>query len=373
MTDFTTYHHGVRIVEVPGSTRPARTIATAIIGLIATAADATAGVFPLNQPAIVTDIDAAIAAAGVAGTLSRSLKIIRKHGAPVIVVVRVAPGADDAATADAVLDGLEILRTSPSAVGVQPRIIGAPGLDHLAPTLPAAIADVAAELEGFAYAACQGDDTAERLAFRDTLSDRELMVIHGDFRDATGVDYAVAHALGLRARVDNDRGFHHSISNIAVEGVTGITAPVTETEAQLLNEAGITVLRNRAGAFHFWGVRTCSDDANFVFESATRIAQVLKASVRDIVLSFNDRPLHPSLARDIIESINGKGQELVRLGVLLGFNAWLASAAPDDLQQGKLRIDYDYTDVPPLEDLGLRQKKTDRYFADFAARASGLV
>ena len=34
----------------------------------------------------------------------------------------------------------------------------------------------------------------------------------------------------------------------------------------------------------------------------------------------------------------------------------------------QLLIDYDYTPVPPLENLTLRQRITDRYLADFASR-----
>ena len=34
-------------------------------------------------------------------------------------------------------------------------------------------------------------------------------------------------------------------------------------------------------------------------------------------------------------------------------------------------IDFDYTPVPPLENLQLNQRITDRYFADFPARISG--
>jgi len=33
---------------------------------------------------------------------------------------------------------------------------------------------------------------------------------------------------------------------------------------------------------------------------------------------------------------------------------------------GSLTIDYDYTPVPPLEDLILQQRITDRYLANFA-------
>ena len=39
----------------------------------------------------------------------------------------------------------------------------------------------------------------------------------------------------------------------------------------------------------------------------------------------------------------------------------------DTLKAGLLFIDYDYTLVPPQEDLTLRQRITDRHLADFAA------
>lgn len=38
------YHHGIRVVEINGGTRPIRTVATAVIGLVATAPEATPGV-----------------------------------------------------------------------------------------------------------------------------------------------------------------------------------------------------------------------------------------------------------------------------------------------------------------------------------------
>ena len=41
---------------------------------------------------------------------------------------------------------------------------------------------------------------------------------------------------------------------------------------------------------------------------------------------------------------------------------------PATLKAGKLTLDYEYTPVPPLEDLNFRQRITDRYFADFALR-----
>jgi phage tail sheath protein FI len=82
--------------------------------------------------------------------------------------------------------------------------------------------------------------------------------------------------------------------------------------------------------------------------------------------------LHPSLVRDLIESINAKFRELIANGYLIGGSAWYDESANDveSLKAGKLAIDYDYTPVPPIENLMLRQRITDRYLADFASRVT---
>lgn len=81
-----------------------------------------------------------------------------------------------------------------------------------------------------------------------------------------------------------------------------------------------------------------------------------------------DKAMHPSLVKDIIEGIKAKGRELVSRGYLLGFDCWYNEQIndKDTLKAGKLFIDYDYTPVPPLENLLLQQRITDRYLVDFA-------
>ncbi len=86
------YHHGVRVVEINEGTRPIRTVATAVIGLVATGPEADAERFPLDTPVLVTDIYSAIGAAGTTGTLARSLRAIVEETRALCVVVRVAEG-----------------------------------------------------------------------------------------------------------------------------------------------------------------------------------------------------------------------------------------------------------------------------------------
>ncbi|WP_439587669.1 phage tail sheath protein [Hydrogenophaga sp.] len=385
------YHHGVRVVEITEGTRPIRTVATAIIGLIATAPDANADVFPLNVPVLVTNVYSALAAAGENGTLSRALNAIAQQARPLCVVVRVDTGENEAATTSNVIGtvlpsgqktGAQALLAAQAKLGVKPRILGAPGLDTQA--VATALASVAQKLRAMAYVSAWDCDTVvEATAYRENFGARELMVIHPDFmswdvaEEANAVTPAVAYALGLRARIDFETGWHKTISNVAVNGVTGISKDIfwdlqsSATDAGVLNAAGVTTLINASG-FKFWGSRTCSEEPLFSFESATRTAQVLADSIADAHLWASDKPLHPSIVKDILEGVNAKMRELKTLGYILDGSAWYDEEInmAERLKEGKLVIDYDYTPIPPLEDLAFRQRITDRYYADFADRVA---
>ncbi|MBS6035784.1 MAG: phage tail sheath protein [Pantoea sp.] len=382
------YHHGVRVVEINDGTRTISTVSTAIVGMVCTAEDADAAAFPLNTPVLLTNVLSAIGKAGKKGTLAAALQAIADQAKPVTVVVRVAEGETEAETISNVIGktdengqytGMKALLAAQTQLDVKPRILGVPGLDSL--EVATALAGIAQQLRAFAYVSAWNCKTiSEAMKYRDNFSQRELMVIWPDFiawntnANASETAYATARALGLRAKIDNDTGWHKTLSNVGVNGVTGISAGVfwdlqqTGTDADLLNEACVTTLIRKDG-FRFWGNRTCSDDPLFQFENYTRTAQVLADTMAEAHMWANDKPLTPVLVRDIIAGINAKFRELVNAGYLLGASCWYDDTAndKDTLKAGKLFIDYDYTPVPPLEDLTLRQRITDKYLANFAA------
>ena len=187
-----------------------------------------------------------------------------------------------------------------------------------------------------------------------------------------GILTAVVVAAALRAETDEKVGWHKSVSNIAVAGPTGISLPITwdledpDTDAGYLNSNDITTMILHDGA-RFWGNRNCSDDPRFAFEVATRTAQFLLDTIINGCFPFVDQPLTPFLAKDIIDSINAKLTEHVNAKRLLGASVWYdpAENTIENLSQGLMWIDYDYTPVPTLENLGLNQRITDRYLVNF--------
>ncbi|QWU35614.1 phage tail sheath protein [Serratia ureilytica] len=382
------YHHGVRVVEINDGTRVISTVSTAVVGMVCTGKEADPKLFPLNTPVLITDVIAAAGKAGKSGTLAKALSAIGDQCKPVTVVVRVEEGKDEAETTSNIIGGadengrytgMKALLTAQAVTGVKPRILGVPGLDSL--EVATALAGICQQLRAFGYISAYGcKSISEAIAYRDNFSQRELMLIWPDFLawDATGnvstTAHATARALGLRAKIDTETGWHKTLSNVGVNGVTGISASVfwdlqaPGTDADLLNEAGVTTLVRKDG-FRFWGNRSCSDDPLFLFENYTRTAQVLADTMAEAHMWAVDKPVTATLIRDIIEGIKAKFRELKSNGYIIDADCWYDESANDKeaLKAGKLYIDYDYTPVPPLEDLTLRQRIIDKYLVNLAA------
>ncbi|WP_199098970.1 phage tail sheath subtilisin-like domain-containing protein [Dyella sp. ASV21] len=377
------YHHGARIEETTDAPLTITTVSTAVIGIVCTASDADPQAYPLNTPVLLSSASAGLAKAGTKGTLAASLQAIDDQVTCQVVVVRVQEGNDLDATnanliggvdANGAFTGMKALLMS----RVRPRILGVPGFD--AQEVTAALLVLAKKLKGFGYATCHNcNSVTDALAFRELLNGRELMLIWPDFTAfdtataRTAKAMTVAIALGTRARLDQEVGWHRVISNVPVNNVNGISAGVefdylTEgTDADILNQAGITTLINRDG-FRFWGSRTC-DKGTFVFENYTRTAQTVAETIGQGVFEYSDKDMHASLVRDVIESINAKLRTMTRDGQLLGGRCWYDKARndKDSLKAGGLRLAYNYTPVPPMEDLQLRQTFTDEYVANLSA------
>jgi len=377
--------HGIKTNVLTTGTRNITALASAVIGLVCTAtaaagapADALNLAFPLNTPVLVTDVRAAIAIAGTGGTLKPSLEAIYDQSSPIAIVVRVAVDAEDqdAAVIGSAGDytGVYALLAAESATGYRPRVIGAPGLDTEDVTV--ALVTVAEKLRAMVYAAAVGDTVAEAVTYRATFSARELMLLWPNWSGDFAGD-AVARALGLRAQIDEQQGWHKTLSNVAVGGVTGVSQSLffdiqdESTDVSALNDAQITALvRSPAGGFIYWGNRTTSSEPLFAFEAATRTSQILQDEIAAGLMWAADKPLTAYLVKDVIETVNARIRALVVQQRLIGGRAWFDPALNDqaDLAAGKLVIDYEFTPAAPLEGLELNQRITDKYYADLSAQ-----
>lgn len=376
--------HGLTLTESTSGARSLATSSMAVIGIIATASaaagDATTALnaaFPLNTPVLVTNIADAIGKAGTGGTLLPTLKAIADQVTPVMVVVRVEEGDDDAETSANVIAAMPALISAKSAVGVRPRIIGAPGLD--AATVTAQLVIAAKRLRGRAYARAIGNDAAAVTAYRNTFSARELTLIWPN-TSADFIGDATARALGLRAQIDETTGWHKTISNVAMDGVTALTHDVafdlldSSTEANVLNNADIVTIIREFGGFRFWGNTTCAgeDQSEYKFESAVRTLHALQDIVIETFGPAFDKPMTVALVKDLLESCNTKFKDLATSGWIMGATVALAATGNTsaELAAGRPKFSLRFTPCAPFENPTVDFAITDEFYSDFASQVA---
>lgn len=379
--------HGLTITESATGVRTIARSSMAVIGLIATATAAAGqpttdldAAFPLNTPVLVTSVDAAAGKAGTGGTLKAALEAIGDEASPLVIVVRVAEGEDQAetdtnvigATDGNVYTGLQALLAAETVVGKRPRILGAPGLDTQAVVAEMVIA--ARKLRAMVYASAIGDDIAEATTYRGEFSARNLMLLWPD----SSPDFAgdiVARTLGLRARIDEEQGWHKTVSNVPFYGVTGVTRNVhfdlldNDTDAGVLNDAQVTTIIRQSG-YRLWGNRTTAgeDQPEFSFESAVRTSYALQDIIAAAVLPFLDQPMTVARVKDLMETVNAEFRRLVVEGKIMGAEIFFDADAntAEQLAAGRPNFRIQYTPVAPMENPQVSLVITDYYYSGFA-------
>lgn len=404
--------HGVTANEYTHGARAISDIATNIIGIVATGNDADTSAFPLNTPIFSTSVGSLIDRAGSQGTLAKSLDAIHDQADAQIVVVRVADTEDESEKKQNVINGAKQLAKASAYTGFKPKIIGAPELDDADVTAELVVA--ANALDAFVYASAGGSQDITSLGeYRKGFGQKNLMLIDNDFMDlnpaavptATGSQgdisantltavrnilsggavqgqtntvttaATIARILGARAMLDEKVGPHKSISNTEIQGVSAIKYPRSfglldiNSEANTINNLDVTTLIREKG-FRVWGNRTCSADPIWAFEPTVRVASIIKETIAESFLWAMDKPMHPSLMIDIINTINAKLAEKVYKGWLLGAQVFIdpKKIEKERVSNGIFAFDYEFTVAPPLENIELNQHVSDRFIVNLTDR-----
>ena len=377
-------HHGITANEYTEGVRSISDISTAIIGMVCTAEDADAKVFPINTPIFATSAYDLLAKAGTKGTLAKSLDAIVDQADAQVVIVRVAESknaeeqkANVIGTAEGGnYTGLKALRRAKAVTGFTPKILGCPELDSQ--DVLTELVGVAQATRAFAYGSAGGNpDITEVGNYRNNFGQRELMLIDNEFMafdpatKKTETAATIARVLGARAKLDKNVGWHKSISNTEINGVSGLKFARSfdlldkNCDANTLNNKDVTTLIREDG-FRVWGNRTCTNDSMMAFEVATRTAQIIQETIASAFMWALDKPMHPSLMEDIIMAINAKLAQYVNKGYILGARVFIDKTlnTSETVQAGQFTISYEFTWVPPLENMVFNQHVTDTFFVN---------
>lgn len=380
--------------------------ANALVGIANTGASTGAGVvaalnttylsggineaFPINTPVLVAGSRTEAAALGLTGSLPQALDSILDQTGAVIVVIRVTAGVDDTATMANIVggtnagtgqyEGVHAFRAAESILGVVPRILIAPGFTHQRVTTANA---VVAELVGVAnrlgaIIVVDGPNTTDAAAqtYRgDWGSSRIYMHDPFDLKtDATGAVIQVpasSRIAGQIAKRDNEEGPWASPSNQEVVGIVGTARAVDfvlgdETcRANLLNSTGIATTIRHDG-FRLWGNRTLSSDPKWAFLSVRRTADMINDSLKRAHLWAVDRNITANYVTEVTEGVRDYLRHLKKIGAILGGDCWADPAlnSPDQIAQGRVYFDFDFTVPSPAERVTFRSHSVDDYFVE---------
>lgn len=395
-----TYLHGVEVIDIDDGVRPIRTLSSSVIGLVGTAPDADAQRFPINTPVLVTSLTQA-AALGKTGTLMAAIDDIYDQASAVIVLVRVEASSDDMQSFANVIggvdettghyQGLQALRSAKSLLGVQPRILIAPGFTHQRPADPdddqrqlanpvvAELIGIAQRLRAVIIADAPNTHDADAIAYRQDWGSQRVYVIDPFVKVLSGTQIvsrpASARVAGLIAKTDQDKGFWFSPSNQNINGILGTHRAVdfalgdATSRANLLNASEVATIIYEDG-YRLWGNRTCSSDPKWAFLSVVRTADMINDSLLRAHLWAVDRNITKTYVEEVIEGVNAYLRQLKAQGAILGGRCWADPElnSPMAIADGKVYFDFDFTPPFPAEHITFRSHMVNNYMVEILAK-----
>ena len=166
------------------------------------------------------------------------------------------------------------------------------------------------------------------------------------------------HVIGCYARTDNDRGVFKAPANVVVQGISGFSRVVVDGEQDLLNPAGVNVLRTFDGLGNvIWGARTISAEGLWKYVSVRRLFIFLEQSIvkgtRFAVFEPNDEILWANIRDAVTNFLTTEW----RAGALFGATAAQAffvkvdetTTTQDDRDNGRVNIIVGIAPVKPAE------------------------
>jgi uncharacterized protein len=380
----TSFFHGVTVTLVDTGPRPIATPSSSIIGLTDTYTPGADLAQP-NMPVKITSLREGAMAFGTGSAIFKALRGIYARTSAVVSVVGVPHVEDDAALTSAVIGGvtaggartgMQAQLDAKSMLGIQPRLIVAPG--HSSTQAVATASDgIAGKLRAISIIDGPNTDDDAAIAYAENFGSKRLFMVDPGIRmwdTATNAEIdapASAATAGLFAWTDREYGFWVSPSNKEFVEVVGTKRPIEfldgdETcRANLLNQANIaTVIRD--GGFRLWGNRTLSEDPKWSFVTRVRTTDM----VMDAILYGHkwavDRGITKTYGKNVTKGLNAFMRDLRNAGCIINFEVY-----PDpelntstQLEQGKVYWNIRFTDVPPAENPNFRVEVTNQWVTE---------
>jgi hypothetical protein len=338
-----------------------------------------------DQVVVVEGSALATAVSALADGATLSLSISYQH------VPTMTATATDVISADNADGGIQALLGAESKVHVTPRLLIAPGFtgpsadnttvtEAQAITVVGDLVSVADRLRAIVVADGPDSDDSSAISYRGKLPDSgrlylvdpKVMVV-----DSSGAEVqqpSSARVAGIIAKSDNERGFWCSPSNRPMLGISGTSRGIDFAlgdklaRANLLNENHVATVIHQNG-YRLWGNRSCSSDAKWAFISVRRTADLINDALLRAHLWAVDRNITKTYIEDVTEGVNNYLRHLKSIGAIINGKCWADPElnTPDQIVQGKIYFDFDFTPPYPAEHITFRSSLVNDYLEEIFA------
>lgn len=240
----------------------------------------------------------------------------------------------------------------------------------------AELVGIAERLRAVIIADGPNTNDADAIAYADDFGSKRVYlvdpkVIKVDDEGQNVTEWSSPCIAGLLAKSDNERGFWWSPSNQNINGIIGTSRPIDFTlgdpnaRANLLNEMKVATIIREDG-FRLWGNRTLSSDQKWAFLCVVRTADIINDSLMAAHLWAVDRGITKQYVEDVVEGVNDYLRHLTTIGAILGGSCWADPDlnTPDQIAQGKVYFDFDFTPVYPAEHIIMRSHLVNDYITE---------
>jgi len=392
--------HGVAITEDDSGPRPISTSDASVIGLVGTAVTVSK-IIKNNIPYLVNQRSKGVELFGPIADDLKSVSadntiqvptentipyalaaIFDQTGANVVVVKAASASEADIKTA------INALKTAESVVGKAPRIIIAPGLVDSTVTIKknqpsfnsGIIGDLttaAKQLRGIAI--IDGPNTVKQedaITASKLISKERAYLVYpwvtvSVSENVTRVEPPSSRIAGVIVMSDSERGFWWSPSNRPIAGISGTTNPIDFTmgdgtsSANTLNENNVATIIFQNG-YRLWGNRGCGADVKWQFISVRRTADMINDSLQRAHLWAVDRCITRTYVADVTEAVNAYLRHLKSIGAIIDGKCWADPAKNtwDQIQDGKITFDFDFSPPYPAEHITFNSKLVNNYLEE---------
>ncbi|MCT7668157.1 phage tail sheath family protein [Shinella kummerowiae] len=407
------FNHGTRVIDAGSTARPLEVADYSTIGLNFIDSTADNAAFPLDEPVLIFTHEAdKVAKLGttVGNEAVQMVNAIKAQGIEAaLVVARVAHSVLTDPVAKAAEELTKFIGSAASSTGVHALsyaeghvgrsvdiIVGggrsAKRVSNAKNPYAAACESVSAKLKAIGVYDTGGPDSEASLAYRADFSSRYSYLVDPYVRVAQGASIvsmpASPWAAAMFVAKDKKKGGPYwSPSNQEVLGILGTSRPITyfdgeiDHEANLLNEAGIAtfipsrIVQGAAGQFSsngriLWGNRTAAEDPIWQFVNVVRTrATIEKAIVNGFRPWALDENMTAQHVLSVMRSLQDLLDQLIAVGAILGGRVYWDRNVNTNLSMraGKLRVEFDAEEVPPLEDLIFGSRRNEAYFDNLAS------